>query len=95
MNASILLRPVVNLTQATVVNVSAPVVIDIGTDPLCEDDLNGTLATLEGGGYTCTAAVDLVGCGYDMSANADSLPDGTLVSDLCPKSCDTCACRPP
>ena len=65
---------------------------DIGTDPLCTNDRNGSLAAE---GYDCEAALVSVECDFDMSSNSDQFPDGTLLSSLCPYSCDACPCNPP
>ena len=84
LNVSLLLAPPpINTSNATV---------DIGTDPLCEDDLNGTLASL---GYDCSTAIAATDCSFDMSTNAPEIPPGTFIRDLCPVSCFNCACRPP
>ena len=87
MNASVLLAPgpfnFTNLTES---------LLDIGTDPLCEDDLNGTLASF---GYDCETAAEVVNCDFDMSTNAPQLESGTYVRDLCPVTCINCPCRLP
>jgi hypothetical protein len=82
----------VSVLLANNVNHSINTTVDIGTDPLCVDDRNGTLVAL---GYDCTDALEAVDCGFDMSSNSDEFPLGTLVADLCLRSCDVCECRAP
>jgi hypothetical protein len=84
----------VSALLAAAANNTTAVPIDIGTDPLCEDDLNGTLSSLQPP-YSCAAAIELVTCAYDLSQSYEALQPGTTVSDLCPVSCSSCVCRPP
>jgi hypothetical protein len=82
----------VSALLAAAANNTTAVPIDIGTDPLCEDDLNGTLSSLQPP-YSCAAAIELVTCAYDLSQSYEALQPGTTVSDLCPVSCSSCVCR--
>ena len=53
----------------------------------CADDRDGTLASFGG----CAAVVPPLGCAIDLSTvHPAMIPVGTLVSDLCPVSCDAC-----
>ena len=90
MNASVYLAPPEVNWTAHFLHLDS--VLDIGTDPLCEDDLNGTLGGL---GFTCDTAIAAVDCDFDMSTNAPALPSGTYVRELCPVSCNNCPCRLP
>jgi len=51
-----------------------------------EDDPNGALVTH---GVTCQQVVAL-GCDTDLHAMQPELPEGSLVSMLCPVSCNAC-----
>lgn len=57
-----------------------------GTDSSCTDDPMGVVAA---GGATCGQIV-MLGCTYDVSAMVPTAPTGTLISALCPLSCDMC-----
>ena len=50
------------------------------------DDPDGVLAAH---GVTCEMVVNL-GCGSDLSVSQRELPEGSLVSMLCPVSCNEC-----
>eukprot|EP01043_Picozoa_sp_COSAG02_P083159 COSAG02_NODE_21236_length_797_cov_0.806590_1_plen_142_part_10 len=57
----------------------------------CDDDMQGILAAVDNGVYTCDALVSLMECTTDLSAGLiPSLPGNTTVSDLCPLSCNSC-----
>ena len=57
----------------------------------CDDDMQGILASVDNGVYTCDALVLLMECETDLSAGLiPSLPQNTTVADLCPLSCDAC-----
>eukprot|EP01052_Picozoa_sp_SAG31_P021607 SAG31_NODE_1679_length_7544_cov_3.239758_5_plen_162_part_00 len=55
--------------------------------PECADDQDGALASFAGG---CAALVPHLGCTIDLNTVSPTIPVGTLVSDLCPVSCDAC-----
>ena len=54
--------------------------------PECTDDHYGALASYGG----CAAFVPPLGCAIDLNTVHPAIPVGTLVSDLCPVSCDAC-----
>ena len=57
----------------------------------CSDDMQGTLAAVNNGVYTCDALVALMECSTDISEGLiPSLPANTTVADLCPLSCNSC-----
>jgi hypothetical protein len=57
----------------------------------CSDDMQGTLAAVNNGVYTCDALVALMECSTDLSEGLiPSLPGNTTVADLCPLSCNSC-----
>ena len=57
----------------------------------CDDDMQGILASVDNGVYTCDALVLLMECETDLSAGLiPSLPQNTTGADLCPLSCDAC-----
>jgi hypothetical protein len=63
----------------------------------CLDDADGLLRSV---GYTCEtilvrAMMIATGCTSDLSSIEGSLSAGTLISDACPITCDTCPEPPP
>ena len=52
----------------------------------CTDDRDGVLASYGG----CAVLVPELGCAMDLNTYQSAIPVGTLVSDLCPVSCDAC-----
>ena len=53
--------------------------------------MQGILASVDNGVYTCDALVLLMECETDLSAGLiPSLPQNTTGADLCPLSCDAC-----
>eukprot|EP01052_Picozoa_sp_SAG31_P050621 SAG31_NODE_11634_length_1011_cov_1.182018_1_plen_315_part_01 len=55
----------------------------------CDEDPDGMLASQ---GMTCA---DVIGMGCDFDMHAMGAPEGTLISLLCPVSCDDCPAPPP
>jgi hypothetical protein len=54
-------------------------------EPPCADDPDGSLAAFGG----CAAVVSM-GCDLDLNTVSPDTPVGTIVSGLCPVSCDAC-----
>jgi hypothetical protein len=68
-----------------------PVTCDICSTEDCVDDPEGILA---GQGSDCGTAKGL-GCDFEFSLLNPTLPSGTTVASVCPKSCDACAASTP